>query len=202
MSHPVQLVFSNDDRSRSRVMTFFNGLVIIPHAIVLGIYRAVATVAAVCGGIVTFFTKHNPEGIHNFVAGYLAYEVRVNSFMFLLVKEYPPFPGGDDPYPVSLTVAPPVEQGRLGVLFRTLLMIPAVFVYFGLAIVLLFTYVGSWFAIMFTGKTPEGCQAWGEKTMRYASRFSAYQYYLTPVYPSTDEATDVAMSAGVAPAVA
>ena len=42
----------------------------------------------------------------------------------LAADPYPPFDGSSD-YPIDVRIAPPVEQGRLGVFFRGLLAIPA-----------------------------------------------------------------------------
>ncbi len=53
------------------------------------------------------FTGRYPEGLYNFNSGLLRYFVRVNSFVFLLTDQYPPFGISPDPtYPVRLEIAP------------------------------------------------------------------------------------------------
>jgi hypothetical protein len=63
----------------------------IPHAIVLGLLGIVAFVLLVIATIMILISETYPEGIFNFLRGYLRWEVRMFSYLAGLVDEYPPF---------------------------------------------------------------------------------------------------------------
>jgi len=65
-----------------------------------------------------------PRGLHEFLARYVRYQVHVYAYVSLAADPYPAF-GGAEGDPVDVQIAPPREQGRLGVFFRLLLAIPA-----------------------------------------------------------------------------
>ena len=66
------------------------------------------------------FTGRVPDGLHNFIAGYLRYCARVHAYGAILANPFPPF-GAGGTYPVDLEIDPPVPQSRLTVLFRIIL---------------------------------------------------------------------------------
>ena len=63
----------------------------IPHAIVLAVLGIVAFVLVVVAGIMILVNESYPQGIFNFLLGYLRWQVRVYAYMAGLVQDYPPF---------------------------------------------------------------------------------------------------------------
>ena len=83
---------------------------------------------------------------------------RVNGFHYLLTDEYPPFGGADAPdYPIRIGVPPPLDEySRMKALFRLIVGIPVMILAWVQSLILLVVTVIAWFAILFTGKHPEG----------------------------------------------
>jgi hypothetical protein len=85
----------------------------IPHAIVLFFLGIVAVVLGIIAAIMIVVSETYPEGIFNFLRGYVRWQARVYAYMAGLVQEYPPFaldtgseapaapqlPAGGDPQP-------------------------------------------------------------------------------------------------------
>lgn len=63
----------------------------IPHAIVLALLGIVAAVLIVIAAIMILVNESYPEGIFNFLRGYLRWQVRVYAYLAGLVQDYPPF---------------------------------------------------------------------------------------------------------------
>jgi uncharacterized membrane protein len=165
---------------RSRLTTFFRGLMVIPQmlfGIILGI-AAFFTIIAAWFALV--FTGKYPEGLYKFNSGVLRWSVRVNSYYLLATDAYPPFSIEDEnSYPIRLKVAAAkAEYSRLHALLRYFTMIPSGIV---ASVLLLVSYVGAigaWFTIVFTGKTSPGMQKlinWG---LSYHAKYSGYAYLL------------------------
>lgn len=91
----------------------------------------------------------------------------------------------------SAYVAPYVERhSRLTTFFRSLMVIPHwfVLVFYGIAASL--ALVVSWFALLFTGRYPEGLYAFNAGFVRYSARVSAYMVLLSDVYPPFSGSVD------------
>jgi hypothetical protein len=63
----------------------------IPHAIVLAILGIVAVILGIIGAISIVVGETMPDGIFNFLRGYVRWQARVYAYMAGLVQEYPPF---------------------------------------------------------------------------------------------------------------
>jgi hypothetical protein len=63
----------------------------IPHGVVLGLLGIVAGVLVIIAAIIILVGETYPEGIFNFLRGYLRWQVRVYAYLAGLVQEYPPF---------------------------------------------------------------------------------------------------------------
>jgi hypothetical protein len=66
-------------------------ILVIPHAIVLGLLGIVAAIAIFIAGIMILINESYPEGIYSFLRGYMRWYVRVLAYLGSLVDEYPPF---------------------------------------------------------------------------------------------------------------
>jgi hypothetical protein len=81
----------------------------IPHAIVLGLLGIVAFVLLVIAAIMILAGETYPEGIFNFLRGYLRWQARLYAYMAGLVQDYPPF--ALDTGPEGPSTAPPSGDG-------------------------------------------------------------------------------------------
>ena len=92
----------------------------------------------------------------------------------------PGIPGGDE---ILVAFAGPAQQSRLTVLVRLVLAIPHYVVLWVLGIATEVVVVISWFAVLFTGRVPEGLAGFITGYLRWATRVYAYLLLLTDEYP-------------------
>lgn len=182
MDHPIRLVVT-DDLKRSRLTVFFRLLLAIPHFIWLELWGIAACIVLLIAWFAALFTKRVPQGMHNFLAGYLQYQVHVFAYLTLVANPYPPFSSSTS-YPVAVEIAPPLEQGRLGVFFRLLLALPAILLSGVLNYLTELVAVFAWFVAIFMGRIPEGMRNLLAFSIRYHAQTQAYVYLLTSKYPS------------------
>ena len=170
---------------RSRLKTFFRGLLVIPWHIVVTLYSIAAFVAVVIAWFAIVFTGRYPEGLYNFNAGFLRLATRVNGFYYLLNDEWPPFGGEEAPgYPVRVAVPPPLDAySRLKTGFRFIVGIPVLILGWVWSLVLSVVAIIAWFAILFTAKLPEGLFEPMRGASAYLARAGGYFLLLTEDWP-------------------
>ncbi len=95
--HPVQLEIARSE-TQSRVLAFFSlffflGRIVlaIPALFVLYFVYVAALVVAWIGQWAILFTGRYPEGMHQFVTGYLRWSTRATVYVIGLTDAYPPF---------------------------------------------------------------------------------------------------------------
>jgi hypothetical protein len=182
-SYPVRLV-GGQDLERSRLTVFFRIFLLIPHLIVLWLYGIAAGIVTIIAWFAALFAGRVPQGMHEFIAGYLRYYIRVEAYGGILADPFPPF-GSGDRYPVDLEIDPPVAQNRLTVFFRILLVLPCyVLMAYALQPLLALIAIACWFVALFTGRVPEGLQNVGLFCLRFSARTMAYLYLVNPRYPA------------------
>jgi Domain of unknown function (DUF4389) len=180
--YPVRLV-GGHDLERSRLTVFFRILLVIPHAVVLALYAIAAYIVAIIAWFAALFTGSVPEGMHDFIAGFLRYYARVLAYGTILADPFPPFgPGGT--YPVDLEIDPPVAQSRLTVFFRLILAIPCWFVTSILQYLLELLAIGNWIVALILGRVPNGMQTLGMFCLRFMTRTQSYIFLVNPRYPA------------------
>lgn len=182
MDHPIRLVVT-DDLKRSRVTVFFRFLLAIPLVLWLGLYGLVAFFVQLFAWFAALFTKRVPQGAHDWLSRYLRYQVHVYAYMTITANPYPSFSGADG-YPVTVEIAPPAEQGRLGVFFRYLLALPAFLVSGVLNYLTYLLVVFAWIIAVILGRVPEGLRNLQAFSIRYHAQTQAYSSLLTDKYPS------------------
>jgi hypothetical protein len=106
------------------------------------------------------------------------FSARVGAYFALLRDEYP---ATDEEQAVHLEIDPPdAEQlNRWLPLVKWFLAIPHFIVLFFLAIAVIVVTIIAWFAILFTGRYPEGMFRFVVGVMRWAYRVQAYALILT-----------------------
>jgi hypothetical protein len=167
-----------------------NWILAIPHLFVANVLQQVGQVLAFISWFAILFTGKLPEGIANFQAMTLRYSLRAYVYAGFMREEYPPFafgmmaadPGEDSRLRVDFQ--PELEnRNRLTTAFRLILAIPHI-------IVLAFLFIGvvvvwwiAFFAVLFTGRWPEGLRTFVLNVMQWSLRVQAYLALLTDQYP-------------------
>lgn len=166
-----------------RLTVLFRYLILIPQFIVVWVLGLVATVLVFVGWFAALVMGRLPGPIASFLCGFIGYETRVTASQMLLVDRYPPFalkPPADYPVRVGLR---PGRLNRLAVLFRIVLIIPALVVqalawagWFAVSFVL-------WLIVLIAGRMPEPLFEATAAIVRYRMRFMAYGLLVTSAYP-------------------
>jgi hypothetical protein len=206
--HPVRLVVSDANLTRSRLTTAFRLILAIPHVVWLALWGFAVLLVTPVQWIVTLVRGRPAEGLHGFVAAFVRYGTQFYAYLLLAANPYPGFTGGA--YVVDLELPPPERQSRLKTLFRLFLALPALVVLsllVGLAggstpprgkergvlewldlgtsggIAFTFALLG-WFAILARGRMPRGFRDFVAYALRYAAQTWAYVLLLTDRYPN------------------
>jgi hypothetical protein len=180
--HPISLTV-DDDLRRTRITVFFRLLLVIPHAIWLAIWGLAAEIALLVAWVAALITGRVPGGLHAFMASFLRYSTRVNAYLLLLADPWPPF-SNSQPYPVDAHIQPAAPQGRLGVLFRIVLAVPAILLTYVFRIVNNIIALLSWFYAVIFGRMNEGMRNTSAWLFRYELQTYAYIFLLSDRYPS------------------
>jgi Domain of unknown function (DUF4389) len=87
-------------------------------------------------------------------------------------------------YPVAYEVDYAEQRSRLTTFFRLILAIPwlIVGIFWGLAA--LVSVLIAWFAILFTGRYPQGLYDLSAKALRYLTRINSFMLLMTDAWPS------------------
>jgi len=198
--YPVRFTVDAPDAPRNRLTTAFRLIVVIPIAIVLATISGGSftwttenggQAAAAAGGflvlaplLMILFREKYPRWWFDWNVGLWRFENRVASYLALLRDEYP---ATDDEQAVHLDVDyPDVPQdlNRWLPLVKWLLAIPHYFVLIFLSIAAFFAVICAWFAILFTGRYPQGLFDFVVGVMRWHIRVQGYAFVLvTDRYP-------------------
>jgi hypothetical protein len=191
MSAPYPATFTFDPPEKvANWRPLVNWLLAIPHFIVLYALNIVSEVVALLSWFIILFTGKLPPGLANLQVLYLRYSTRTYCFAAFLHEEYPPFTfdmtptdPGDDPR-VRVDFVPQLEnRNRLTVAFRLILAIPQLIVLAVLGIAACVVVLIGFFAVLFTGRWPDGLRAFLLGVFRWSIRVEAYVALLTDEYP-------------------
>jgi hypothetical protein len=187
-------VAPQEDR-RNRLTVGFRAILAIPHLLLVGgpgygagmgertgVLGAVAGVAAFINWFIIVFTGKANKDLISLQHFYLRWRARALAYEALLRDEYPPF--GDSDYPVEATFPSVTEErNRWTVGFRFILIIPQAIVLVFVFIAWAITAIIGWFAVLFTGRYPDGLWKFGEGVMRWLLRVESYWLLLHDDYP-------------------
>jgi hypothetical protein len=165
-----------------------NYILAIPHLILLYVLGIVAEIVAIVAWFAILFTGEMPEGIGTFLAGVHRYQWRVVTYVLFLRETYPTFtipsgyadPGGDVAW---FNVTPPQNYSRIAVLLRIFYAIPQLIFGIVMVIGLYVAWIVGFFAVLFTGRWPEGLRKFLVGVEFWATRFSAWYFLLADPYP-------------------
>jgi Domain of unknown function (DUF4389) len=179
--HPIGLIVT-DDLERSRPTVFFRLLLAIPHLILLYLFGILMEFVLFIAWVIGVVLGRLPDGLHNFIAGYLRYLTCVSAYVLLLAEPWPPL--SSKPYPIDIRVEPPQHQNRLTVFFRLLLVIPAAILSGVFRIVNTLVAIFGWFYCLVMGRMHEGMRNLSAWMLGYEVQTYAYLMLLTSRYPS------------------
>jgi hypothetical protein len=162
----------------------------IPHLIVLYLLGIMSQAIGLLSWLLILFTGKVPEGFVGLQAMYVRYAVRTYTYVAFMREEYPPFSfestaadPGDDPR-VRVDFTPQLDgRNRLTVFFRIILVIPHIVLLAVLGIGAWVVGVIAFFAVLFTGRWPDGLRDFVLKVMRWGLRLQSYYLLLNDVYP-------------------
>jgi hypothetical protein len=165
-------------------------LLVIPHLFIAAVLLFVSEILAFVGWLAILFTGRLPDSIFNFITLTLRYNWRASSYEYFLREPYPPFDfemtvedDGLDP-PTRFMVRPPERsRNRLTVFFRALLVIPHLVVLYFLSIAVSVVLFIAFFAVIITGKWPQGLREFTVGYSRWQMRVWAYSFLLVDEYP-------------------
>jgi hypothetical protein len=189
VNYPATFTFDPADRV-ANWRPLVNWLLAIPHLAIVSVLRSVSQVLSVVSWFAIVFTGRLPVGLANFQVMYMRYYARTSTFAGFMREEYPPFAfdmtpsdPGDDPR-VRVNVDPELEdRNRLTTAFRSILAIPHIVALLVLGIGLFVVLVIAFFAVLFTGRWPEGLRDYAINVLRWWLRVEAYTTLLTDQYP-------------------
>lgn len=200
--YPVSFEADYAAEGRNRLTTFFRYFVAIPWLIVAYLYGIGASIVVTLAWFAMVFTGRYPQQLYDFNLGYLRFIARANGFVYLLTDEYPPFGGADEPtYPIRMGFAEPLDKySRAKAFFRYIIGIPVMILALVQAVILMVVTLIAWFAILFTGKHPEGMFNPARSAAAYLNRANAYFFLVTEDWPPFSLEEGSGGSAGQIPA--
>jgi Domain of unknown function (DUF4389) len=183
--HPVRLRIT-DDLQRTRLTSAFRLILVIPHLLWAALLAVVVVFAVIANWFATLVQGRSPDGLHNFLAGFLRYVTHVTAYLFLIADPYPRFFLLQEAaeYPVDLEIDPPVLQNRWTVAFRLILAIPALIVANILHNLSQVLAIFSWVMAVLQARVPEGIRNFAALVLRYETQTYAYVMLLTARYPN------------------
>jgi hypothetical protein len=199
-AYPVRFSVDAPDAPLNRLTTAFRVFVAIPIVIVLALVSGSSVgwsangrgqTLAAAGGllflaplVMILFRQKYPRWWFDWNVALWRFMNRVGTYMLLLRDEYP---STDEDQAVHLDVDypdVPNDLNRWLPLVKWFLAIPHLFVLFFLWIAVIVVAVIAWFAILFTGKYPQGMFDFVVGVMRWHNRVVGYAFILsTDRYP-------------------
>jgi uncharacterized membrane protein len=194
-SPPYPLTFSVDypDRELNRVTSGFRIILAIPLLLLLALFgKGQFAGHPVSAGLLLFLPvlallvlRHKyPRWWFDFNLLLTRLEARIYSYVFLLRDEYPSV---DEEQAVHLDIVYPDAKNdlnRWAPLWKWFLAIPHYIVLLFLYIAAVVVVIIAWFAILFTGRYPQGLFDFVVGILRWSLRVAAYAFLLvTDRYP-------------------
>lgn len=187
VSYPVRVDFEAPNEI-ARWRPFVHFIMAIPHFIILYGLELLAGAVTFIAFFAILFTKKYPDGLFGVATMAYRYSYRVGTFALYMREAYPPFefstdledPGVD---PARLSIDYPQDLNRWLPLVKWLLAVPHYFALLFLFLGAFFVWFASFFAILFTGRYPEGMRNYVVGVMRWFNRVNAYVCLMTDQYP-------------------
>jgi hypothetical protein len=188
MAYPAQVSFAGDG-CISRWRPLVQWLLAVPHLAIVAVLRRLRQLLTLISLVSVVFTKRIPRPVFGMIAMTYRYEWRSLSYVLFMHEDYPPFafaPSADDDAVEShttLTITYPEHLNRWKPLYKWFLAIPHYLVVIALTVAGCFAFLGSLFAVLVTGRYPQGIRDFIIGVYRYTLRVEAYVGLLTDTYP-------------------
>jgi hypothetical protein len=200
--HPLQMEL-HADLHITRWRPLVQWLLAIPHLMIAYALRFLRQILTLISFFAVLFTEQIPRQLFDAIVMTYRYEWRAMSYALFMHEDYPPFDfalssddDGAEPH-TSLRLTYPEHLDRWQPLYKWFLAIPQYFVLASLAIAAALGIIAGFFAVLFTGKYPEGIRAsWSAPTAtrsgwRPTSVSSPIATRLSALPPSTAAAIGV-----------
>ena len=179
----------SSSRGQLLLRSFFGWLyIMIPHGFVLFFVMIWYAILEFVKFWVALFTGKIPQSIYEFQLKVWQWQVRLTATLYNMRDGYPAIgPGGSNP-DATIEFENPEKVSRGLVLVRALFG----WIYVGIPHGFLLGFVGiaasfvcfiAWWAILFTGKYPEGMYDFMTRYLRWSLRVSLYLGYYSDDYP-------------------
>ena len=89
--YPASISIEDPPAPRNRLTVGFRLILVIPHAIILGLLVVVWWVTGIVAWVAILISAEYPRGLYDFGVGVLRWFMRVDAYLLLIVDEYPPF---------------------------------------------------------------------------------------------------------------
>jgi hypothetical protein len=186
-SYPVTLDVDYPER-QSRWKTLLRLFLAIPVLIFAAIVGGAQEATVLAMWIAIALRARIPRWLFDFQVALLRWEVRAYSYTLLLTDAYPPFEGD---HSVRFEAQYPERLARWKVLIWKFITSLAHFlVLLILFLTLLVVIPIAWFAILFTGRFPEGLHGYAAGVIRWSMRVQAYFLSLTDEFPPFNLSAD------------
>ena len=172
-------------RPQRRLTVAFRLLLALPHflfgSVVLG---SVAIVVIVIAWFAALLTARVPDGLADLLARILQYQARMYGYgQLLLTDVYPPFVVGPAEHPVELDFDEVGPFNRAAVLFRLVLLLPAMIVTQVVLTGVTAALVFIWLITLVAGRMPSAAHEALASSLQYQMRAYAYAGLVTTTYP-------------------
>ena len=168
----------------NRLTVFFRALLAIPVLIIQGIvsYTGIMGIVGLLAALSLLLAKRYPEIIWTVLRWWAQFQMRITLYIDLLIDGYP---WDDDPTArIELDDPDPDRLSRFLPLIKWLLALPHYIVLALLGIAAFVCIVIAWFAILITGRYPDGLFNFVLGVNRWSLRVNAYAFLLnTDRYP-------------------
>jgi hypothetical protein len=165
----------------SRWLIFVRWLLAIPHMFVLYFFGMLVGLVTFIAWFAILITGQYPRGLWDISVAYQVWSANLAAYYLFQRDEYPPF--GPGAYPVSYDLVYPERLSRLLIFVKFLLVIPHLIALAILGAVAWVAWIAAFFAILVTGRYPEGLFTFMTGVVRWALRVNAYTGLLTDHYP-------------------
>lgn len=184
---PYLVVDSPHELARWRPLVHW--LFVIPHAVIASALRTLSQVVFVVYWVMFVVTGKLHPSLYGVMAMYERYDIRTVGYLVGASETYPPFDfdtGSDDdgaypPLRLTLPVVP-TEVPRSAA-WNVLAAIPHYVLLFVFAVAAFAVAIAGWFAVLFTGRWPEGMRAFLVRVANYGYRVWTYVVMVDRTYP-------------------
>lgn len=186
--YPLQLDFQADHQI-TRWRPLVQWLLAIPHLMIASVLQSLRQILTLISLFTVLFTKRIPRPLFDAIVMTYRYEWRAISYALFMHEDYPPFdfePSSEDDgleVHTSLRLTYPEHLERWKPLYKWFLAIPQYFVLAGLFIAACLGIIAGFFAVLVTGRYPDGIRDFLVSAYRYGLRVQTYVGFLTDRYP-------------------